>query len=85
MTVKEKLRKLIEKLPEGQLETALRFLEYLRDRGKDPVIAALLRAPQDDEPEIPEEDAAVLEAYEDISTGRVVPHEEAKRRLIGGR
>ena len=68
-----------------QLELAVRLLEYLRNRGKDPVISALLRAPQDDEPETPEEAAVVREAYKDISAGRVVSHEEARRRLIGGR
>ena len=47
----------------------------------DAVERSLLLAPDDDEPETPDERAAVEEALRDIREGRTVPHEEVKRRL----
>lgn len=82
MTLKEKLHRLIDDLPPSELAAAERFLEYLRDRGTDPVLRALESAPEDDEPETPEEAAAVQEAREDLMAGRVISHEEARRRLL---
>jgi prevent-host-death family protein len=49
----------------------------------DPVLKALMDAPVDDEPETPEEAAAVQEAREDLAAGRVVSHEVMKRELLG--
>ncbi|CAN5283310.1 hypothetical protein BH24GEM2_BH24GEM2_08040 [soil metagenome] len=50
MTVKERLHRLVDTLPEGELHTAERFLEYLRNTpgAVDPVLWAHLRAPLDD-------------------------------------
>ncbi len=50
-------------------------------REDDPVRRALDNAPIDDEPETPEEAAAVAEARESVARGEVVSHEEMKRRL----
>jgi predicted transcriptional regulator len=49
----------------------------------DPVLNALLNAPEDDEPVTQEEEEAVQRAREDIAAGRVYTHEEAKRLLLG--
>ena len=35
MTIKESLHQLVDELPEGELPTALRFLQYLNDVGED--------------------------------------------------
>jgi CO dehydrogenase/acetyl-CoA synthase beta subunit len=80
MTIKEELHRLVDELPEGESHTAKRFLEYLRNMG-DPVLRAMLEAPEDDEPETEEERAAVTEAQEDFKAGRVVSHQELKREF----
>ena len=81
MTTKERLHELINQLPEGEIEAARRYLEYLRDVG-DPVLGALLEAPEDDEPEGEEEERAALQdAYDDLRAGRIVSHKKLKRDL----
>ena len=45
MGVKEQLHEAINQLPESELSTALQFLEYLRDEGTEPFVAALIGAP----------------------------------------
>ncbi len=88
MTTKEYLRRLVDELPDSQLEVALRFLEYLRDTG-DPVLHALLTAPEDDEPETEEERAALEDALEDaleeIRYGEGRAWEEVRGELAGER
>lgn len=61
---------------------AERLLDILRD-GDAGLPRVLREAPWDDEPESEEERAATKDAYEDLRTGRVVSHEEARRRLLG--
>jgi hypothetical protein len=80
MTSKEELHRLVDELPETEGYAAKRFLEYLRNMG-DPVLRAMLEAPEDDEPETEEERAAVAEAYEDFKAGRMVSHQELKREF----
>jgi CO dehydrogenase/acetyl-CoA synthase beta subunit len=80
MTIKEELHRLVDELPESESHAAKRFLEYLRNMG-DPVLRAMLEAPEDDEPEMEEERAAVTEAQEDFKAGRVVSHQELKREF----
>ena len=80
MTIKEALHRLIDELPENEAEEAGRLLAA---RTTDPVLRAVLMAPYDDEPETPEERAAVEEAKADLAAGRVVSHAEARRRLLG--
>ena len=80
MITREDLRHLVDELPDSELDTAQRFLEYLRDTA-DPVLRAFMEAPEDDEPETEEERTAVLKAREDFKAGRVVPLEEVKREL----
>jgi hypothetical protein len=80
MTIKEDLYRLVDELPESELHAAKRFLEYLRNMG-DPVLRAMLEAPEDDEPETDEEKAAIAETKEDFKSGQVVSHEELKREF----
>jgi predicted transcriptional regulator len=77
MTTREKARKLLDELPESELEPVL---EFIASRGEDPVIAAFRDAPEDDEPFTAEDEAAVREADEDIAAGRTVSHEEMLRK-----
>lgn len=82
MITREELHRLIDALPESEWQAARRFLEYLRDRGVDPLLRALADAPEDDEPVTPEEEAAIREAYQAIARGEVVPLEDVARRLL---
>jgi hypothetical protein len=51
------------------------------ETAKDAVLAALARAPLDDEPVTEEEEQSVAEAREDLLRGEVVTHAELVRRL----
>lgn len=92
---KADLHRLIDDLPESEQETAYQILKCLKDEKRsgmaralaqeleDPLLCALADAPIDDEPETPDEAEAVREGEEDIRAGRLVSHEEARRRLLG--
>ena len=82
MVTKEQIHHLVEQIPEDDLEAAARYLEYLRDGG-DPFLRALANAPEDDEPETPEEAAAVAEAKEALARGEVISFEEVLAEFHG--
>jgi hypothetical protein len=75
--VKEELQRAVDGLSEVEALAALDYVLRLRD---DPVFRKLAGAPVDDEPLSKEDKAALEEAYEDFEAGRVVPHEELKRK-----
>jgi hypothetical protein len=79
-SIKAELHRLVDELPEAELYPAKRYLVYLRNMG-DPVFRALEEAPYDDEPETPEERAAIEEGLKDLSEGNVFSAEEVKREL----
>jgi hypothetical protein len=76
---REQAHHLIDRLPETQLSALVGLLESI----VDPVAAALLNAPIDDEPETDDEKQAVAEASDWLARrgGKGIPHEEAMRRL----
>ena len=73
MTAKQKLRQAVERLSEKEAEETLRFLDA---RERDPLLAAMLRAPLDDEPSSPEEDRSAAEAWAEYERGEAVPLSE---------
>ncbi|MEX2431533.1 MAG: hypothetical protein WD645_06400 [Dehalococcoidia bacterium] len=79
---REKLHRLVDDLPSREVEAALRYVAYLRST-IDPGIRTLVEAPYDDEPLTKEEEVALEEGLADIAAGRVIPHDEVKRRLLG--
>ena len=79
MSAKAELRRLVNSLSEGDAQL---WLLAMRDR--DRVAWALATAPFDDEPETPEEAAAVAEAREQLARGEVISDEELWRRLGHG-
>jgi hypothetical protein len=79
MAPRDNLHRLVDTLPESELVRAERVLEALRQVA-EPLYRPLEDAPLDDEPETPEERAAVEEARSDVAAGRVISHTEAKRR-----
>jgi hypothetical protein len=82
MYTRESLHQLIDSLPECDLEMAGQLIEWRHELRDNPLLVTLATAPWDDEPETPEEAAAVAEAREDVAAGRLIPHEEVRRRLL---
>jgi hypothetical protein len=70
------LHRLIDELPERDVEAVQRFAEYLQIRSQHPAIRAAMSAPIDDEPETPEEAMAVREGLVALAEGRVIDKEE---------
>jgi outer membrane protein assembly factor BamD (BamD/ComL family) len=81
MTTKEQLHRLVDELPESELEAAERYLAYLRAIGSSALLRALIEAPYDAEPVTPEDAAAIAEAYEAVARGEVVSDTELQREL----
>ncbi len=77
---RERLHQLADKLPQKNLSVAQRLLEELKS-GSDPVLQGILNAPLDDEPVTKQEEAAIAEGLADYKAGRVVSHEEVRRRF----
>ena len=78
---REEISRMVAMLPDDEIPVARRFIEYLRDLGSDPVLRALVNAPLDDEPETPEEAAAMKIARAELSRGEVVAWSDVKRKL----
>ncbi len=75
MTAKEKLRVVVEEFSEGEAESALNYIVSCR-HGE---LGELLdRAPVDDEPSNPEEEAAVEVAREELARGETVSLDEIR-------
>jgi len=79
-TKREDVRKLVDDVPEAELHAAARYLQYLRDR-EDPLVRALMDAPEEDEPISDEERAAIEEGMEDLRAGRVHSLDDVKKEL----
>jgi len=73
MTAREKLREAVERLSEQEAEETLLFLDA---RERDPLLAAVLRAPLDDEPSSPEEDRSAEDAWAQYNRGEALPLSE---------
>lgn len=79
-TLRDEIHELVDQLPDGELNAARRFVEYLRHHG-DPFLKKLMEAPIDDEPVTEEEQTLVAEAWEDVKAGRVHTYEQVKKEL----
>jgi hypothetical protein len=77
MTAKEKLRERIEALTEAEASEALRLL----DLRSDPMVAAFLDAPEDDEPLTPEEEAALEESRAEYRRGEAIPLDQIRHEF----
>jgi hypothetical protein len=77
MAAREQIHRLVDELPDGELDAAKRYLQYLRDQG-DLFARALANAPEDDEETSPEEDASTREAWDKRHEG--ISAEVARRK-----
>jgi hypothetical protein len=80
MSSRDSLHRLIDDLPETEISRAERVLEALKETADRPLYT-LENAPEDDEPETPEEAAAVAEAWREHEEGKGLTTEELKREL----
>ena len=78
------LHRLVDDLPPQRRDAAARVLEGLRDDRIDPVLAALLAAPDDDERLSPDEDAGARAALREYQAGQARPWEDVRTELTGG-
>ena len=79
--VRDNLRRLVQLLPESDLETAERVLRGLLSLHEDPFLQTLSAARPDDEPMDEEELAAEAEADQAISKGRLRSHDDVATRF----
>ena len=80
MSPRDALPRLIDDLPEAELPRAEYVLQALKETAEAPSYT-LETAPIDDEPETPEEDAAVAEAWREHREGKRFTTEELEREL----
>lgn len=78
MGARDALHRLLDDLPEQDLPAVERVLEALHATAAPRV--PLDEAPLDDEPDDDDFDGGLTEARADAEEGRVVPHDEVKRR-----
>jgi hypothetical protein len=79
MSARANAHRLLDSLPDQDMEAVERFLSELTTL--DPLERVLLLAPADDEPETEEERALVEEGLRDICEGRIRSHQDVKRSL----
>jgi hypothetical protein len=79
MATKETLHRLIDELPDGEVDEAERYLRALQI--EDPVLRSLELAPIDDEPLTPEEEAALQEGRDALARGEALTMEQLRREL----
>ena len=80
MKTKEDLHRLVEELPEGEVQSAGRYLEYPRHLS-NPLVTLLLEAPEDDEETTDKEDEAAARAWQDYLTNGGRDWEQVRREL----
>ena len=85
MPAREALHQLVDELPDEEVIRASRVIEALLSAVHEGEPQHTLdTAPEDDEPETPEERAAVEEGLRDLREGHTIPHAEIVRRWGSG-
>jgi len=77
---KQRLYRLVERIPEEEIHAAERYLEYLATHG-DPLVRALTHAPESDEPLSEEDREALEEGRRALDEGDVVTDDELRAEL----
>ena len=77
---RDRLYRLIDRLPDTEIQAAVRYLEYLTECS-DPLVRIAMAAPEDDE-ELSERGHRLLdEGRQDLAAGRTYTLDEVKRKL----
>jgi hypothetical protein len=77
---RERLYQLVDRIPDGELHTAERFLEYLANVD-DPLVRALMSAAEDDEPLTDADRKALDDGRRALDDGHVVSHEKLREAI----
>ncbi len=77
---RERLYRLVDRIPDGEVRTAERFLEYLTNVD-DPLVRALMNAPDDDGSLSEADHEALEEGRRALAEGDVVSDEELSTEL----
>ena len=80
MTVKERLHNLIDRLPDNTAERIESDIRRICEEN-DPVLKALMAAPEDDEPLTEEDIRDIEEAYREIERGETYSMEEVHSEI----
>ena len=78
--VKERLHRLVDALPSGELHAAERYLKFLASHG-DPLVQALLNAPEAAEPLSASDRKALDEGCRALETGDIVTDRALRAEL----
>ena len=79
---KEELHKLVDALPQNEVYSAKRYLQFLLVKVQNQrVLEAFENAPEEEEAPDAAELAAIEEAEKDITAGRVEPFDEVMKYL----
>ena len=82
MTTRDRLHRLVDGLPENESATAERVSTGLSAPSpSNPAMAALAKAPRDDEPVTDREAERIEEGERDLRDGRTVTGEQLRARL----
>jgi hypothetical protein len=82
VAVRDEVREFLDTMPEEELIATKRYIEFLQSGYADMLQWLLDTAPEDDEPTIPEEDAAAAEAWAEFERGEGISADEIKRTLL---
>ncbi len=77
---KTRLHRLVDKLPEGEVHAAERYLEYLTEQA-DPLVTALSNAVEVDEPLTDDDCAALEEGRLALDAGDTISDNELRAQL----
>lgn len=77
---RERLYRLVDRIPEDEVHAAERYLEYLAMRG-DPLVRALMDAPASDEPLTDADREALADGRRSLEDGDVLTDEELRAEL----
>ena len=83
-TTRRRLHQLVDDLPDTELHTAERFLEFLGvTPEKSPAWEASANAPEDDEPVTDEDRDAIREGLAELAAGEGLTSDEVRQQLRG--
>lgn len=77
---RDRLHRLVDHLPEAEVQAAARYLEYLSACG-DPLVRVAMAAPEEDEELSERGRRLVAEGREDLAAGQTHTLDEVKREL----
>lgn len=80
-TIKEKLHRIIDLMPDNEIPAVQRFVEFIMEKVNDPMLLTLALAPIDDEPLTEEEIKESEEGWQEYIEGKGIPWEEVREEL----